>query len=256
ENHTQGLRAATPKSMANVNGWWQSLKEVDYDQDGDLDYLAGNLGQNNPFNISDKTPITLVVNDLDDNGFNEPLLFSYNKDQQGKLKQYPVTFWGNLNRQSPYFRKKFNTYKAFAMADISKILTEEELAASTQLVINNDQSMLIENLGDGKWTHRPLPIEAQWAPIYGFETLEDNGTVELLLVGNDFGNEPFIGPLDAFSGLHLKITAKDFEIISKANSQFEVPGNARDIEKIKAANGDNLLLVTQNNDKLLVFRKN
>lgn len=256
ENHKQGLRAATPKSMANVNGWWQSLKEVDYDQDGDIDYLAGNLGQNNPFNISDKTPVTLVVNDLDDNGFNEPLLFSYNKDQQGKLKQYPVTFWGNLNRQSPYFRKKFNTYKAFAKADISKILTEEELAASTQLVINNDQSMLIENLGDGKWTHRPLPIEAQWAPIYGFETLEDNGTVELLLVGNDFGNEPFIGPLDAFSGLHIKITAKDFEIVSKANSQFEVPGNARDIEKIKAANGDNLLLVTQNNDKLLVFRKN
>jgi hypothetical protein len=256
ENHTQGLRAATPKSMTNIKGWWQSLKEVDYDQDGDLDYLAGNLGQNNPFNISEKTPITLVVNDLDDNGFHEPLLFSYNKDQQGKLKQYPVTFWGNLNRQSPYFRKKFNTYKAFAKADISKIMTEEQLAASTQLTINNDQSLLIENLGDGKWTHRPLPIEAQWAPIYGFEILEDNGSMELLLVGNDFGNEPFIGPLDAFSGLHLKVADKDFKIVPKANSQFEVPGNARDIEKITAANGDKLLLVSQNNDKLLVFRKN
>ena len=143
ENDKQGrLNSSTPEVLQSISGWWQTIHAVDYDQDGDTDYLIGNLGQNNPFNISKEYPITLVVNDLDNNGFNEPILFSYNKDQKGNFKQYPVTFWGNLNRQSPYFRKKFNTYRAFASADINQILTPEELQSSTQLKINSDQSFV------------------------------------------------------------------------------------------------------------------
>ncbi len=256
ENDQQGyFKLATPEVLQSVSGWWQNIHAVDYDQDGDTDYLIGNLGQNNAFNISKEHPITLVVNDLDNNGFNEPILFSYNKDQEGDFKQYPVTFWGNLNRQSPYFRKKFNTYKAFASADIHQILTPEELQASTQLKINFDQSIILENKGEEGWAINPLPIEAQWAPIYGFEVFEQNTGIEVLLIGNDFGNEPFIGPLDAFSGLHLKWNQDHFEIISKAVSQFDVPGNARDIQKIQSTGGNSLLLVSQNNDKLLVFEK-
>ena len=182
-------------------------------------------------------------------------MFSYNKDQKGNFKQYPVTFWGNLNRQSPYFRKKFNTYRAFASADINQILTPEELQSSTQLKINSDQSFILENRGEEKWAINPLPIEAQWAPIYGFEVFEENNGMEILLVGNDFGNEPFIGPLDAFSGLHLKWNLDQFEIIPKAVSRFDVPGNARDIEKIESTVGNSLLLVSQNNGKLLAFEK-
>ena len=79
--------------------------------------------------------------------------------------------------------------------------------------------------------------------------------MEILLVGNDFGNEPFIGPLDAFSGLHLKWNLDQFEIIPKAVSRFDVPGNARDIEKIESSVGNSLLLVSQNNGKLLAFEK-
>ena len=256
ENDKQGrFNSSTPEVLQSISGWWQTIHAVDYDKDGDTDYMIGNLGQNNPFNISKEYPITLVVNDLDNNGFNEPILFSYNKDQKGNFKQYPVTFWGNLNRQSPYFRKKFNTYRAFASADINQILTPEELQSSTQLKINYDQSFILENKGKEKWTINPLPIEAQWAPIYGFEVFEENNGMEILLVGNDFGNEPFIGPLDAFSGLHLKWNLNEFEIIPKAVSRFDVPGNARDIQKIQSMGGNSLLLVSQNNDKLLAFEK-
>ena len=256
ENKGDALQLATSEDLIDYKGWWQSIKEWDFDQDGDKDYLVGNLGQNNPFNISPESPITLVINDLDNNGFKEPILFSYNKDQNGEYKQYPVTFWGNLNRQSPYFRKKFTTYKAFAKADITKILSPEERKASTQLSITNDQSMLIENKGNGRWEARPLPIEAQWAPIYGFELVGNGDTEDLLLVGNDYGNEPFIGPLDAFSGLHLKWEKGAFNVVPKTKSQFEVPGNARDIKTIQTAAGNSLVLVSQNDGELLVFRKN
>ena len=84
----------------------------------------------------------------------------------------------------------------------------------------------------------------------------NGNTEDLLLVGNDYGNEPFIGPLDAFSGLHLKLEKGAFNVVPKTKSQFEVPGNARDIKTIQTAAGNSLVLVSQNDGELLVFRKN
>ncbi len=242
--------------LSKTRGWWQSITEMDIEQDGDPDYIIGNLGQNNPFNISEETPLRMVVNDLDSNGFMEPLLFSYNKDPEGNFKEYPFTFWGNLNRQSPFFRKKFNTYKGFALADIETLLSKEEREASTEMTINDDKSYLLRNQGENGWQMHALPIEAQWAPIYGATQLKKEKQSEILLVGNDYGNEPFYGPMDAFSGVHLRSEKNQLKVVSKAHSQFEVPGNARDIKNIRTQDGSRLVLVAQNNGKLLAFKQN
>ena len=73
-----------------------------------MDLLIGNIGSNNHYNISKDTPVTLFSKDFDENGFEDPIIFSFSKSKQGNMKMYPVTFWGNLNRQSPFFRKSLN----------------------------------------------------------------------------------------------------------------------------------------------------
>ena len=241
--------------MNEIKGWWQSITEIDIDQDGDLDYIIGNLGQNNPFNISKQTPLRILVNDFDNNGFVEPLLFSFSKDPEGKFKEYPFTFWGNLSRQSPSFRKKFNTYKDFALADITSFLSEDEREASIEMTINDDKSYLLINANKQDWQLRPLPIEAQWGPLFGATHFKKEDQLEVLLIGNDYGNEPFYGPMDAFSGVHLQAKNNELIVIPRCVSQFEVPGNARDIKTIKTQNNTHLVLVSQNNGKLLAFKQ-
>ena len=99
-------------------------------------------------------------------------------------------------------------------------------------------------------------IKSQFAPIFDFEKadLNNDGLLDLLLIGNDYGNEPFIGPYDALSGLVLINTGGNkFEVMEEEKSNFVVPGNARDIEKITNLKGDNSFLVSQNSGELLLF---
>ena len=135
-------------------------------------------------------------------------------------------------------------------------MSEEEREASTEMTINDDKSYLLRNQGENGWQMHALPIEAQWAPIYGATQLKKEKQSEILLVGNDYGNEPFYGPMDAFSGVHLRSEKNQLKVVSKAHSQFEVPGNARDIKNIRTQDGSRLVLVAQNNGKLLAFKQN
>ena len=243
-------------TLRQKRGWWQSITEMDIDKDGDLDYIVGNLGQNNPFNISKNAPLRMLVNDFDNNGFVEPLLFSYCKDTNGRFKEYPFTFWGNLIRQSPFFRKKFSNYKEFALSDIETFLSEEEREGSIEMIINDDKSYLLLNDNKQGWILQPLPIEAQMAPLFGATHLNNEEQLDLLLIGNDYGNEPFYGPMDALSGIHLQTKGSQLTLVPRLESQFEVPGNARDIKTIKIQNDTPLVLVAQNNGKLLAFKRN
>ena len=100
-----------------------------------------------------------------------------------------------------------------------------------------------------------LPVEAQFAPVYDFEIsdLNNDNINDLLIIGNDYGNEPFIGPYDALCGLVLLgIDKNKFKPISQDESGFCVPGNARSIETINN-NGNNIFLISQNSGKLLIF---
>ena len=241
--------------LENYSGWWESLKIIDNDNDGDLDFFVGNLGSNNHFNISKETPVSLLIKDFDNNGSIDPILFSYSKDTNGEFKQFPVTFWNNMKTQSPLFRQKFNYYKQYARADISKIFTKKEIKGAENWIVNYDKSSYVENLGNGKFLIHSLPIEAQFAPVYDFEIsdLNNDNINDLLIIGNDYGNEPFIGPYDALCGLVLLgIDKNKFKPISQDESGFCVPGNARSIETINN-NGNNIFLISQNSGKLLIF---
>ena len=81
---------------------------------------------------------------------------------------------------------------------------------------------------------------------------------DILMVGNDFGNEIFIGRLDAFNGGLLKNDPNgNFEFIPCLESGFIVPGDAKCIITVKSnLDRSPYYIVSQNKDAIKVFQKN
>jgi hypothetical protein len=239
------------QGFENKLGWWRSLRLIDYDNDGDQDLFLGNIGQNHNYHIDADKPLNLLVKDFDQNGFEEPILFASNKNQEGDWDSYPVSFWGNLYGQSPYFRNRFESYHDFATATLESITAELDVFEIYE--INYDSSVVLQNQGNASVAAQDLPFEAQWAPVYGFEKVGGEDKIAILIVGNDYGNEPFFGALDALNGLQIDWVNDQWSVNRQSN--FHVTGNARDLIRIKKVNSEYRYITSQNNDKLVIYDK-
>jgi hypothetical protein len=116
----------------------------------------------------------------------------------------------------------------------------------------------VRNNGDGSFTVVPLPLEAQMAPVYGIyaSDFDGDGKPDLLLAGNFDGFKPELGKMTAGYGLYLRGDGKGgFTPVKTVDSGFLVPGQARDIERVRTGKG-NLYIVARNNDRPLIFRTN
>jgi enediyne biosynthesis protein E4 len=224
--------------LENYLGWWNSIATADFDQDGDSDFVIGNLGANN--------------------GSVDPVVFAYYKDRQGGVyNSFPSHFWDDLMGQSPMFRRKFDRYKYYALSTESSFFTEEEKKDVMILTGNFDRTIWVENLGNGKFSVHELPNLAQIAPTNGIvaDDINGDGISDILMVGNDYGNEIFIGRLDASVGLLLLGDGKgNFETVNPRESGFVVPGDAKALVKLIPSQGAPLYFASQNRDKLLAFR--
>lgn len=124
------------------------------------------------------------------------------------------------------------------------------------LLVNHDDSKWLENLGNDKFALRSLPGDVQLGPINDFLMVKDAAKTNVFVVGNENGGAPFEGNNDALQGSIIRFNEKGIlEVVQSNTSGFFVSGDARSIEKIKLKNGKILLLVAQNQDKLLVFEK-
>ncbi|HYI78678.1 MAG TPA: hypothetical protein VEW65_13740, partial [Chryseolinea sp.] len=173
-------------------------------------------------------------------------------------KLYPIHFWDEINSQSPKFRNKFSRYRHYSKATMDEVLTPEDLKDALTLEANWMASSYIENLGNNKFSMKALPSVSQTAPINGMVTsdINDDGNLDILMVGNDYGNEVFAGRYDAFTGLILLGAGNgSFQIVSSAKSGFYVPGDAKSLVSLYGPRGDELFIATQNKDSADVFLK-
>jgi hypothetical protein len=252
KNNNEKFERIGDEVLKKTKGLWSCIETLDYDFDGDFDLVVGNVGINNMYNISVRTPLEIIVQDIDDNGVVDPIVFTYQKNEKNKLKQYPYHFWSNLIQQSPYFRQKFSNYSQFSNAKKEDYLKDNNFKGAERLIVNEDKSILIENLGGGRFEYRPLPLMFQLGPVNSMLIDKVNSSdYRIFFVGNDFGGNPFEGNNNAFNGLVTEIN----DIEEQQYSGFQVDGFGNDVKKINMKNGDKLILVTQNNDKLLVFEE-
>lgn len=244
--------------LDNQKGLWNSIAAGDFDNDGDMDYVVGNLGLNNMYHASPEKPVKVFAKDLDNNGSIEALTFYHSKMADGTENLVPMHFWDELNQQSPRFRKQFSRYKQFGKVSMETFLSKEDMEGALLLEVNNSKSSYIENLGNGKFTLSPLPLLAQMSPVNGMlvHDINADGNRDIIMVGNDFGNEVFIGRHDAQNGLILLGDGNGgFTACSTDKSGFYVPGDAKAL--VRLAKGNNhLLIASQNRGRLSVFGSN
>ena len=243
--------------LENHLGWWNSIVAGDFDGDGDMDYIVGNKGANNYLHPTFDRPVSVYAKDFDGNQSIDPVTFAYFKNSQGNYESFPIHFWDDLYGQSTLFRRKFTGYKYYAKATEQTLFTAEELEGALILKGNYDRSSYVENLGNGKFKIHELPIRAQFAPVNGMvvDDVNGDGNLDVLMVGNDYGNEVFSGRHDAMTGLVLLGDGKgSFSAVDSRNSGFLVPGDAKSMAILFGPKGNPLYLSTQNRGKLLVHQ--
>jgi hypothetical protein len=242
--------AVTKTELPNTAGWWNTLHAADMDGDGDLDLLAGNRGENSDIKASPEKPVNLYAHDFDGNTSTDPVLSYY---RQGEEWVYPGL--DQLAGQIAKVKKIYPSYKAFAESPFSKIFSQSELEKAVHKQVQSFQSVYLENLGNGSFQVHPLPIEAQFAPIYAFATadFDGDGYMDVLAAGNFYGNQPSMGRDDASYGLFLKGNGRGtFAAVPPRQSGFSVFGEARSITLMQG--GENpFILVSRNNATTRLF---
>lgn len=255
ENESGKLKKVSAENeMEEQTGWWNKIVAIDLDQDGDEDYVLGNLGLNYKYHASKEEPFHIYAHDFDESGSIDIVLGYYN---QGTC--YPVRGRQCSAEQMPMIAEKFETYEEFGTADI-KTVYGEKLEEALHLEAYNFASSILWNEGEGNFNLKPLPIEAQFAPINGIvaEDFDKNGTIDLLLAGNLFQSEVETGRADAGRGLLLFGDGKGgYEVITKSKSGFYAPMDVKDLAIISAGpNSKRTILVANNNLRMQLFTEN
>jgi hypothetical protein len=225
--------------ISNQTGWWNTIVAGDFDNDGDIDYIVGNLGKNSFYRASEQYPVRVYGKDFDNNGVYDMITSLYLPDKNGDKKEFPSVTRDDLLKQMNSLRRKFPDYKSYATATMDQVLTEEQRKGATILQANNFQTSYLRNEGNGKFTIMPLPAQAQFSVINGMvaEDFDGDGNLDVVMNGNDYGTDVSTGRYDALNGLFLKGDGKgNFSPETILQSGIFIPGNGKALVKLKGAN--------------------
>ena len=240
-------------------GWWSSIVAGDFNKDGKMDYIVGNLGTNSFYRASEQYPVRVYGGDFDKNGIYDMIPSLYLTDRDGKMRECPAESRDDLLRQINAMRKKFPDYKSYAVATMDQVLTPEERKGALMLEANDFRSCLLQNEGNGRFSLHPLPAQAQLSVIDGMvaDDFDGDGQLDVLLSGNDFGAEPVVGRYDAMNGLLLRGDGKGGWLpLSVMQSGIYLPGDQKALVRLRGAGDHYLLAAGQNKGPLQVFERN
>ena len=244
--------------IADKKGWWRSIAPGDFDNDGDIDYIVGNLGLNSFYQASSDYPVRMYAKDFDNNGSYDavPAIFLPSSMEDKTKREYPVHVRDDMVKQMIGFRSKFQNYRSYALAGFDQMFTKDELKDAQQLTANDFSHCIIINEGDGKFKMSKLPSVTQISCINGMiaDDFDQDGNADLLINGNDYGTEVSVGRYDACSGLFLRGDGKGgFSPMSILQSGIYIPGNGRALAKLTNKNGQCLVAATQNRGPLKLY---
>ncbi len=237
-------------NVKKMNGLWSSVYAQDLDQDGDDDFVFGNLGLNHRFNIQQGQPLRLYLIDIDDNGTLDPIITSYWQGDDDVMYEYPVNYWDELVAQSPFFRSRFKNYTSFSLGTIDSILTPDQKRASVVFEVDKTESGILWNEGgDFKW--QAFEKSVQVAPITCVLSRDFDGDhrADLLLLGNDYTYDVSTGIYDSNRGILLKNQGdRSFDHIPNTESGLSIMG------QVECVLGDeNQIYIGINRDSLKVY---
>ncbi|NNC34168.1 MAG: hypothetical protein HKO09_04790 [Croceitalea sp.] len=237
---------------ADTRGWWFSIKDGDFDGDGDLDYIVGNLGLNYKYKANDQETFDIYFNDFDNNSTNDIVLSYYNEGEKFPLRGRECT-----SQQMPVIKEKFKDYESFSTATLEDVYTEDELENSLHYQIKSFASVYMEN-DNGKFILHQLPNLAQLSAINQIivDDFNVDGHLDAMIAGNLHSSEVETPRNDASNGLLLLGNGKGtFKPLKGIDSGLYAPGDVKDMAKINIA-GMDYVVIAKNSDYLQFVRVN
>lgn len=245
--------------VENKIGWWTSIVAGDFDNDGKMDYVLGNLGLNSFYKANEKYPVSIYAKDFENKGSYDaiPTMFFPSSSSDTTKKEFPVHTKDDITKQMIMFRSKFPDYKSYAKTPFDQMLTKEQMQGDLKLQANYFSNSYMKNLGNGKFTLTPLPIGTQVSCINGMiaEDFDGDGNLDLLVNNNDFGTEVSVGRYDAGNGCLLKGDGTGtFTPLSILQSGWFIPGNGKALVKFRNSKGECLFATSQNKGPLEMYK--
>ncbi|MEO7046690.1 MAG: VCBS repeat-containing protein, partial [Ferruginibacter sp.] len=239
----------TRKQITDKKGWWNFMLPCDLNNDGNIDFIVGNLGLNNKLKASEKEPVSLYYNDFDNNGKKEQVLTYYVSGQE-----IPFATKQELEKQMPYLKKKFLYAEDFAKSSLYTLFGEDKIREADRLTANYFDNAVLMNKGNLQFEIKPLPYQAQLSSYRDAVVVNANNDSlpDILMMGNYYDDNVELGRIDGDFGTLL---------VNKGKGNFEyqplnglvVKGQVRHIAPIQI-NNQKAFVLARNNDSLLVIK--
>ncbi len=258
KNSSGQLNTLLPIQTQEAVGWWNSLASCDFDMDGDMDYVAGNLGSNSLIRTGKEFPVQLYVGDYNNDRVLDLIPTNYFLSENGEMKEYPFFGRNEMEKQMVDFKAIYPKHRDYGMASIEEVMSRLPETRNIPLKANYQKTSYLENRGNGVFTVRELPAEAQLAPVYAILTgdFTDDQLPDILLTGNDFGNEVGVGRYDALNGLLLEGDGRgNFTPVAMQRSGILIPGDGKSLVSLMSSDSSLVVVSGQNRGELGLFRR-
>jgi hypothetical protein len=188
--------------LEELSGIWTSLSSGDFDHDGDMDYVAGNMGKNTLLRANAKQPVDIWHGDLDGNGVYDLFPFVYFQTADGKMASASLFGKDDVHKMLNQTRQRWVYYKDFGQITQENFFIATEKEKAKKISMQENASIWIENVWDGKFKTHTLPMMAQISAMNGIQVKDINqdGHLDIMYVGNNYANEVFMGRYDASNG--------------------------------------------------------
>ena len=237
-------------AMPVLNGFWEGLAIADMNGDGKPDIIAGNYGLNSKLHASATEPLTMYLEDFDENGQVDRVL-SY----RSKGKEYPFLGKDEMERAIPGIQKKYLLYRDYAGKTVQEIFGAA-LHTGTRLEVQTMASGIFYNQGGDRFKFSPLPNQDQVSPLFALlpEDINQDGKTDLLSGGNFYGVTPYEGRYDAdWGAVSLNDGARGFIWVSPETSGMIIRGELRSLKKIHRKSGD-IIIGVRTKDPPVFFK--
>ncbi len=250
----QGFEDETEKAgfASGGMGWWTSLAAADFNGDGRIDYVAGNLGLNTQYRADPNHPALLFDGDFKGDGTRQLVEAYYEGD-----RLYPWRTRKDLGAAIPSVLKRYPRNDLYAKATLNEILGAEKLAAAQRHVATEFRSGVFLSQPDGTFRFEALPQLAQIAPLQGIVAgdFDGDGHADIYTVQNSYAPPPVVGRFDGGLSQLLRGDGHGhFTCIPPSESNLIVTGDAKALSVVDLnQDGWPDFVVTRNNSTSLAF---
>jgi hypothetical protein len=237
------------KELTDKKGWWNFILPVDVDGDGDMDFIAGNQGENSKWHPDAEHPVRMYYNDFDNNGTKEQVVTYY---KQGV--EIPMASKMDLEKQMPFIKKKFLFAAEYSKASISDIFQEDKLKAAVVFSAGYFSNAVLLNDGHGNFELKKMPWQTQLSSLKAAVVIDANGDQlpDILTGGNFYDQAMEINRNDADFGDVLINTGQGNFKAERINGVV-IKNQVRHILPLQI-NHQSAWIIARNNDSLLIIK--